>query len=284
MTRLPLILALTGLPLAAVPMFGARITGGGSVTSSGMPDPYVPVDGTMNVTGAISASSSVTGSSLITTNTITSTASTRLLLDPADTFGVDIETSGSKVACSATNAGSLFYENTAGDTIPSAIYLCGETGTANGYGWQPVTIGVETDYLAADFVATDTTPLDVTGISLAMEVNDTYAVRCEMRAFTALASASVEPGLDVPAGAAVSASCSGTRSDLAVIGASFATDDGRCAFTSSLVSPGGSFTIDATVVMSSTAGDTKLRLRSETTDDVTVAAGAKCEAKKIVDA
>lgn len=37
------------------PLFGATITGGGSVSSSGMPDPYVPVDGTMDVTGAVTA-------------------------------------------------------------------------------------------------------------------------------------------------------------------------------------------------------------------------------------
>jgi hypothetical protein len=33
-------------------VFGTVIRGGSSVTSAGMPDPYVPVDGTMNVTGA----------------------------------------------------------------------------------------------------------------------------------------------------------------------------------------------------------------------------------------
>ena len=51
--------------LAAPLVFGATVFGPSPVTSASMIDPYVPVDGTMNVTGAIEASTTITGTNFI---------------------------------------------------------------------------------------------------------------------------------------------------------------------------------------------------------------------------
>mgnify|MGYP001591236328 FL=1 len=144
--------------------------------------------------------------------------------------------------------------------------------------------GIEIDYTAADVTATDTTPVSVTGISFAVEANDSYAVHCEGRVFTALATAGPQMGLDLPASSTTTAVCSQTTAATTYGTDSFTTDDGACANTvGGLVTPGGNFQLNATVNVSGTAGNVLLRVRSETTDDVTVAAGTMCSAKKILD-
>ena len=139
--------------------------------------------------------------------------------------------------------------------------------------------GMQVLYNVADFVATDTTPVNVTGISFALDINDVYSIQCKGRALTALASAGIQIGLNIPAGASVAAACTLEG----VNRASFTTDDGVCGFGDGIATPGSEYSLSATVTMSSTAGNTDLRLRSETTDDVTISAGYRCEAKKLVD-
>ena len=63
----------------------------------------------------------------------------RLLLSPASTFGVDLTTTGSKVACASGHSGSLFYENTVSDSTVSKLYICSEKAD-NTFAWGEVTV------------------------------------------------------------------------------------------------------------------------------------------------
>jgi len=244
------------LGYAGVPILGARISGGGgAVTSASMIDPYVPVDGTMDVTGKIRLTDTLTavgtvfvtyspggtaigstsydstslyfgtntlrsaelrggisdGASAVATritanadyttsgakilsigdnagtayaeklyvdkdgalvssavNTLTgggrfgnlyvghsgvnaysvqeftagggiTYSTTKITVAPVSTYGVDLETTGSKVTCSSTHGGSLFYENTASDSTVAKLFLCGEKAD-NTWAWGEVTI------------------------------------------------------------------------------------------------------------------------------------------------
>lgn len=106
----------------------------------------VPADGTMNVTGALDSTSygqfaSVTvGSNSVTYPFIDGNSSSALVLGPQPTYGVDINTSGSKVACASGNQGSLFYENTDGDSTTATLYMCMESA-GNTFSWRSVATG-----------------------------------------------------------------------------------------------------------------------------------------------
>ena len=126
-------------------------------------------------------------------------------------------------------------------------------------------------------------PADVAG--LAIDASDTYAIHCEGTVYTALATSAPQPGLDLPASATQAASCSIASTSIAAEYLNFTADDGQCAATvGGITTPGGYFVIDSEVTNSTNAGNVVLRIRSETTDDVTVQSGAWCTAKKIVDA
>lgn len=322
-------------------------SGGGPVSSANMPDPYTPVDGTMNVTGAITASTDLTGGGVaISSSKITRSGNAGMYLDFNATARTDLSgnvadgatavavriqaypdytTSGAKILSVGDNAGTSYAEKFYVDytgalasvgasfdlTGPGAFVRLNSQGIiedsgndlkftsaedllitvaaasniiSNGAVGSGGTInGVEIDYSTADTLATDTTPVSVTGISLAIDANDTYAVICQGTVFTALATAGPQMGLDLPASATQVATChTGTTASAAQY-LSFTADDGFCANLNGLTSPGTPFTLYSKVTNSTNAGNIVLRIRSETTDDVTVVAGAKCEAKKIVD-
>lgn len=117
---------------------GAVISGGGAVVSGNMPDPYTPVDGTMNVTGAFAASTTVTaGTDFVsgasgafrapTANTTTvggggSTAAVHVVGGVADgasavaariAANADYTTAGAKIASFGDSAGSSYAEKAA---------------------------------------------------------------------------------------------------------------------------------------------------------------------------
>ena len=72
-------------------------------------------------------------------NRVAATQTARIVLTPPSTFGVDIETAGSKVTCDATSAGSLFYENTAADSVVSKLFICSEKAD-NSFAWGEITV------------------------------------------------------------------------------------------------------------------------------------------------
>lgn len=150
------------LAVAGVPILGVRITGGGS---SSVSDPLVPADGTQNITGSVRASTNVSadngyvvgadtafanyytaptaGGFTFTGGTATlrqPTAGQRVVLTTPANHGFDLETSGAKTTCNSTNAGSLFYENTDGDSTTATLYMCMESA-ANTFSWRSVATG-----------------------------------------------------------------------------------------------------------------------------------------------
>lgn len=154
-------------------IYPTLFSGSGGISSAAVPDPYVPVDGTMNVTGALAVSTTIQSSGNVTIGTSTNaylqigastypyiqeptttgdllfavsateemkiSNSARSYVTPKATFGFDLNTTGSKVTCDSTNAGSLFYENTASDATVAKLFLCGEKAD-NSYAWGEVTV------------------------------------------------------------------------------------------------------------------------------------------------
>ena len=179
----------------------------------------------------------------------------------------------------------IFGDNINGGTVTLAsIAFNGQFTSLAAAGVGGSVNGVEQDFATADTTATDTTPVSVTGISLAIDASDTYAVPCEGTAYTAGATSAPQIGLDLPASATVAASCTTASTSIAAEFTNFTADDGACAATvGGLTTPGGSFILNAEVTNSTNAGNVVLRVRSETTDDVTVQSGAWCVAKKVVD-
>lgn len=378
----------------APPILAGFSGGGGAVISANMPDPYTPVDGTMNVTGAIDASSTINGTTItgsrVDSNIFQTTSGTTMtfrdfaqnvlatlsdegttgkltlaqltigdstvnsggsiygnsdsndfmLLSANDngaaavavTLGAydDYTTSGAKLLSVGDNAGTSYAEQASIDLNGTYLNTYARIGRNTGVGangvwaddYYPLTTdgniefrdsganllatladngttgtfsstgaagsggtvnGVEIDYSTADTLATDTTPVSVTGISLAIDANDTYAIICQGTVFTALATAGPQMGLDLPASATQVATCATGTTASAAQYLSFTADDGSCANLNGLTTPGTPFTLYSKVTNSTNAGNVVLRIRSETTDDVTVVAGARCEAKKIVD-
>ena len=136
------------------------VSGPATITSAQMIDPYVPVDGTMNVTGAIAASTAITAGSALTLTagvvivpntsanvvqvaanpTVGITMATTIYkLAPAATKPVIVGTSGSKEAVASGNRGSIFYEAGAGG-VTDSVYL-GVKDAADAYAWQKIVGG-----------------------------------------------------------------------------------------------------------------------------------------------
>lgn len=124
-------LALTADGGVELTITGTLSTFGGAVTAAG------------DITASSGDFQLATGESIKTSfdagNRITFAHDARLVLSPPSTFGVDLSTAGSKVACDSTNAGSLFYENTASDSVVAKLFLCGEKAD-NTFAWGEVTI------------------------------------------------------------------------------------------------------------------------------------------------
>lgn len=242
-----------------VPFLGASFSGGGSVSSAGMPDPYTPPDGTWNVTGDIRLG----------------TGKIFEIQDSA--VSIREEGSANEMTFRANGGKWNFFDGT---QIVGFIQDIGTTANAS---FAKIN-NAETDYTVAAVTATDTTPVDVTGISFAMDASDTYAIECAGRVDSALSTAGAQLGLDIPAGATVSAGCTASSGGTSIESTTFGSDDAACAMTNTnAASDGALYFLSATVAMAGTAGDTKLRLRSETTDDVSVTMGFRCTATKIVD-
>ena len=70
--------------------------------------------------------------------TIESTAG-KIVLTPAATFGVGIDTSGAKAAAAAGNAGQLFYQAGAAG-VTDYLYICLKS-VANTYSWVELANG-----------------------------------------------------------------------------------------------------------------------------------------------
>lgn len=238
--------------------------------ASGNVDNIVPADGTVNVTGAV-ASSNATGL------TISGTASTLGSSPSGVAVGLSRGGGGELILWSNAGATAATITTTTFNTV-GALQSTGAVasgGTVN---------GIETDYGTAADVATDTNPVSITGISLAIDANDVYEIECQGTVFTAVAGSGPQPGLDLPASATQVATCDIATTATTYGSFSFTADDGNCANTTGgLVSPGGSFFLRSVVTNSTNAGNVVLRMRSEDTNDVTVQKGVKCTSKKITD-
>lgn len=66
----------------------------------------------------------------------TVSSTTNLSLAPASTFGVQIDTTGSKTTCAGNNRGSLFYQR-GGAGVADVTYEC-RKDTADAYAWVPL--------------------------------------------------------------------------------------------------------------------------------------------------
>ena len=155
-------LGAAGTPIFAYPGYGGgggttSFTGlSGAITSAQMIDPYVPVDAVMNVTGSVqttvdfyakadaamlsvgATAASGVGAAIIRRDASTGGGTLQstiaiVNLDPAATYPVKLSTDGSKVACSSTYAGALFFE-AGGAGATDEIYICAKNA-ADGYAW-----------------------------------------------------------------------------------------------------------------------------------------------------
>lgn len=73
------------------------------------------------------------------TNTVMTSGDGAIQLVPDSTFGIDVQTTGAKVACSATTRGQLFLEEGAADATDT-LYMCMKAA-ANTYSWISITTG-----------------------------------------------------------------------------------------------------------------------------------------------
>ena len=64
---------------------------------------------------------------ILANSTIMARGSVPFAVQPQATFGVQIETSGTKVACSSTHDGTFFYENTLSDSTTGTLFMCMES-------------------------------------------------------------------------------------------------------------------------------------------------------------
>lgn len=117
--------------------------GATTITSAQMPDPYVPVDGTMNVTGNLEPTVDLRvqgGFGVTLTNSGVrqvqfNDGSAPMVITPEATQGLRLNTSGAKVACSAAVRGSIFYE-AGGADVADLWWRC-EKDALNIYAWRP---------------------------------------------------------------------------------------------------------------------------------------------------
>lgn len=138
-------------------IYPALFSGSGGISSAAVPDPYVPVDGTMNVTGAVTASGAVAAGSLSSTTTGTALAASGssssiafnntsaasigqikgYAVDGATTVALrlaaqsDLTTAGAKILSIGDNAGTSYAEKAYVDKDGLGSFA-GGLGTAAG--------------------------------------------------------------------------------------------------------------------------------------------------------
>ena len=134
----------SGGTVASATTFSGDVTFNGGTGALGFAsgETLVPADSTLNVTGNIVATGSFYTNSFIGRSgggdVITFTGG-RIAVTPTATYGVDVQTSGSKVACDTNNQGSLFYENTDSDSTVAKVFICGEKAD-NSFAWGEFTV------------------------------------------------------------------------------------------------------------------------------------------------
>lgn len=135
----------------------ATFNGGTGALGFGTGETLVPADGTLNVTGALLVSSSINTTNGVYQSVAGTTTgihggggpasaqasiylrnAAEIEIKPADTFGVDIETSGTKVACDSTQRGSIFYE-AGGAGVADVFYVCTKSA-ADAYAWRDIAL------------------------------------------------------------------------------------------------------------------------------------------------
>lgn len=194
--------------------------------------------------------------------TCTATAKAQALVVAGSTSSGSFGTTG------AVNAGGAV---TSGGAVTAA-------GAVTGVGGLGITseLGGYTKACLST-LATDTTPVSVGGCSFTGLPAGTYGIHCSVIQNTTLSTAAAHLGLDFTGGSAIRFFCTqfdGSGTPVFQRSTAVSTDDGACtsfsdSSTVSVSSVQGVFTVSA-------AGAVVLRLRSETTDDVSVENGGIC--------